>query len=610
MSSSDANARGSTTSATPWWPSNPASAVSDPPSSSTIGMRSRVAWSTSFSSGPRRCGTTNRRRAGRPAANASSTGRRPATSSSSGPMLSGRWKRRLPPLPGFRSARLGRPRARPGTRPRPGRWVRPTLWASIRGFRAPVEWAGLRGPAIGRSLVEGSAIGRTAIGRTAIGTGPAPGCRRPRPAVARQLARGERGPRSILVRPAVARWTVRRRTRPETGGWPVVRSSGGRAPVGRHGPREGGAWSRRSPPGPVRDRSVARRMWAVGDGADPDRLAETNPRARRPGRGAPTRSRVRPVAILPSRPVSHDSPRPAAASAGRRGCPPRRSRAPRARRGAGRRTPSHAPPGPPRAPRATPDPSASRPGSGSGRIASTWSRSRRASRAHTASALESARRSIRRLSSRTRSNSAASAADTFRSSSSAAPKASRATVRASVRVGIVRAILAVCRKGGDQGVEPLDRGGGRGQRLVGVTEAGPVVDGDQREPEGARRDPALQQLGDAGDVPGRLGHLGAVHPEVGAMQPGSDERLPGRRLALGDLVLVVRERPGRRRPCGCRTTRRGGPCSSPSIRCASRGGRGPRRSPTTARRAWDPSTARSRGRRPCRTRRPRPAPPP
>jgi hypothetical protein len=36
MSSSDAKRRGSTTSAMPWWPSNPASAVSEPPSTSTI----------------------------------------------------------------------------------------------------------------------------------------------------------------------------------------------------------------------------------------------------------------------------------------------------------------------------------------------------------------------------------------------------------------------------------------------------------------------------------------------------------------------------------------------------------------------------------------------
>ena len=42
-------------------------------------------------------------------------------------------------------------------------------------------------------------------------------------------------------------------------------------------------------------------------------------------------------------------------------------------------------------------------------------------------------------------------------------------------------------------------------------------------------------------LPVDLAILVAAHLEVGAMEPGRDERLPGRRLALGDLVLVVRE---------------------------------------------------------------------
>ena len=53
--------RGPTTSATPWWPSKPASAVSVPPSTSTIGIRRLVAWRTSRSSAWRRCGTTSSR---------------------------------------------------------------------------------------------------------------------------------------------------------------------------------------------------------------------------------------------------------------------------------------------------------------------------------------------------------------------------------------------------------------------------------------------------------------------------------------------------------------------------------------------------------------------
>ena len=42
-------------------------------------------------------------------------------------------------------------------------------------------------------------------------------------------------------------------------------------------------------------------------------------------------------------------------------------------------------------------------------------------------------------------------------------------------------------------------------------------------------------------LPVRLGHLRAAHLEVRAMEPRPDERLAGRRLALGDLVLVMRE---------------------------------------------------------------------
>ena len=56
------------------------------------------------------------------------------------------------------------------------------------------------------------------------------------------------------------------------------------------------------------------------------------------------------------------------------------------------------------------------------------------------------------------------------------------------------------------------------------------------------------------------------------MQPGPDERLAGRRLALGDLVLVMRE--DQVDPAGVDVERRarGASCSSPSTRCASRAG--------------------------------------
>ena len=282
----------------------------------------------------------------------------------------------------------------------------------------------------------------------------------------------------------------------------------------------------------------------------------------------------------------------------------------RARRAGGRTRRSPARPGPRRAPRAAPPRPARARRPDRRRTPRTRSMSRSVSSARPASAVDSERRSSRRLRSRTRSNTTASAADAFRSSSSAAPNPSRAASSASSRVRIVRPLLRVRPEGRDRRVQPVEGGRRRRERFVGVVEAGPVVDRDERQPERPRRDAGRQQVAGPGDVAGRLGHLGAVHLEVGAMQPGRDERLAGGGLALGDLVLVVREDEVDRRRCGGRTTDRGGSCSSPSIRCASPAGRARWRSPTTARPASAPSTGRSRGRRPCRIRRPRPAPPP
>ena len=67
------------------------------------------------------------------------------------------------------------------------------------------------------------------------------------------------------------------------------------------------------------------------------------------------------------------------------------------------------------------------------------------------------------------------------------------------------------------------------------------------------------------------------------------------------------ERSGRRRPYGCRTKARGGPCSWRSIRYASPAVPRRLKSTTRARPASRLSTARSRGRRPLRIRRPPPA---
>ena len=67
------------------------------------------------------------------------------------------------------------------------------------------------------------------------------------------------------------------------------------------------------------------------------------------------------------------------------------------------------------------------------------------------------------------------------------------------------------------------------------------MDRDQDVAQRAGRDPLGQEVADTLDVADRAGHLRAGHPQVRAVEPGLDERLAGRRLALGELVLVVRE---------------------------------------------------------------------
>ena len=51
----------------------------------------------------------------------------------------------------------------------------------------------------------------------------------------------------------------------------------------------------------------------------------------------------------------------------------------------------------------------------------------------------------------------------------------------------------------------------------------------------------VQQVAQGEKIAQLLGHLLAVHHQVGAVQPGVDELMAGGRLALGDFVVVVRE---------------------------------------------------------------------
>ncbi len=172
MSSMVAHRRGATTSPMPWWPSKPARAVSDPPSSSTIGMRRLVAWRTRRSSAWRRCGTTSSRRASRRAANASSTGRRPAISSSSAPMRSGGgsagagWNGRgAGPRPGY-GGRASRPygAGRPGPRGRSYPPGRPRSGGRPRSYGR--SRSGGRGRSSGRNGRSSARNGRSWGGRS------------------------------------------------------------------------------------------------------------------------------------------------------------------------------------------------------------------------------------------------------------------------------------------------------------------------------------------------------------------------------------------------------------------------------------------------------------
>ena len=95
---------------------------------------------------------------------------------------------------------------------------------------------------------------------------------------------------------------------------------------------------------------------------------------------------------------------------------------------------------------------------------------------------------------------------------------------------------------------------------------------------------------------------------MGAVEPRPDERQAGRRLALGDLVLVVRE--DEVHAAGVDVERRSEVGMLIAEHSMCQPGRPARwRCPTRLAGLAGPSTARSRGRRPCRSRRPRPARP-
>ncbi len=108
----------------------------------------------------------------------------------------------------------------------------------------------------------------------------------------------------------------------------------------------------------------------------------------------------------------------------------------------------------------------------------------------------------------------------------------------------------------------------------------------------------LEHLADGEEVAQRLGHLLVIHPHRAGMHPGVNVRLAGGRLALGDLVLVMREGQigpsamdvkGLAQAAGRHRRALDVPARPPA----------PRVMATPPRRAWRPSRARSRGDPPC-----------
>ena len=117
--------------------------------------------------------------------------------------------------------------------------------------------------------------------------------------------------------------------------------------------------------------------------------------------------------------------------------------------------------------------------------------------------------------------------------------------------------------------------------------------------------PLCQQLGRRDDVAEALRHLLGAHVDEAVVHPEARERRSAvGAAALRDLVLVVREDEVEPAAVDVDRLAQMSARSSPSIRCASRAGRGPRASPSRSRLPRSASTARSRPDRAC-TARPR-----
>ena len=200
------------------------------------------------------------------------------------------------------------------------------------------------------------------------------------------------------------------------------------------------------------------------------------------------------------------------------------------------------------------------------------------------------------LTSRRKVNRTPSASAVLRSSSRAAansPAEALGPLRRRKGSRLRRALARRVVEPPDRRPDPLDRGRGAGQRVPGEVELLAIRNGEQQVTHRHRVVPAREHVVEREEVAFGLGHLLAVHDQVLGVEPDVHEGVPRRRLALRDLVLVVRERCCPPRRCACRSARRGTSCSSPSTRCASPGARRPTARATRARPAWRPSRGRN-----------------
>ena len=90
-------------------------------------------------------------------------------------------------------------------------------------------------------------------------------------------------------------------------------------------------------------------------------------------------------------------------------------------------------------------------------------------------------------------------------------------------------------------IQTLPAGGCGLKGLGGEIKGFAVVGLQHKQAQGHRRDPALQQRTDGGEVAERLAHLLAAHIDHAVVHPDPGQVLTGGSFGLGDLVFVVRE---------------------------------------------------------------------